>query len=64
MLVLSLCEHCYKLLYVSYISGDPDPSSSNPFDLLGAEGSSGGANPLFSNLLAFPYPSIRNTFLV
>ncbi|WJX15184.1 hypothetical protein P8452_05362 [Trifolium repens] len=23
-------------------SGDPDPSSSNPFDLLGAEGSSGG----------------------
>jgi len=31
-----------------YISGDPDASSSKPFELLGGEGSSGGENTLFS----------------
>lgn len=50
---------CY---YVSCFSGDPDSSSLNPFDLLGAEGSSGGGNPLFSNLLESPYPSTGNKF--
>ena len=44
-------------LNVSYISGDPDSSSSKPFDLLGAEGSSGGGNPLFSCFLS-SYPVI------
>lgn len=37
-----------------YISGDPDSSSSKPFELLGtSEGSSGGENILFSTFLSF-----------
>lgn len=42
--------------------GDPDPSSSKPFDLLGTEGSSGGWNPLFSNSFSFSPPLTREIF--
>jgi hypothetical protein len=58
-LFVNIVMSCY---YVFYFSGDPDSSSLNPFDLLGTEGSSGGGNPLFSNLLASPYPSAGNNF--